>query len=101
MARQSDYPWFNEKKWLAVRPVVFDRDGYACTVCGDTGDDPNNRLTVDHTKPLMLFTQQDIESDLAYDPDHLTTMCNRCNGTKKHRVLVRNSGRNIRFYQKS
>jgi 5-methylcytosine-specific restriction endonuclease McrA len=99
VSRKKDYPWWDEKKWLAVRPLIIERDGYACTNCGDTGEDKNNPLTVDHVYPLALFNDDDITLGRAYDPNNLTTLCNICNGTKKHHQLVRTSGRNPRFYK--
>lgn len=52
------------KKW---RQKILARDKYACTICGS-----NERLEVDHIKPISLFP------DLALSLENGRTLCHEC-----------------------
>ena len=66
--------WMVRRKgWMLVRrqlsPLVFQRDGYRCRLCGATND-----LQVDHILALAHGGSNHIEN--------LQTLCKRCNNTK-------------------
>lgn len=61
-------------EWHALREQVFERDGWACTYCGDPSD-----LHCDHIMPLV----QGGKSTL----DNLTTACRACNCGKSGRTV--------------
>ncbi len=61
--------------WLAMRASVFERDGFACTYCGDA-DGP---LHCDHVVPVSRGGTNDI--------DNLATACFRCNCSKGAKLL--------------
>ncbi|MGD7734137.1 HNH endonuclease [Propionibacteriaceae bacterium G57] len=65
-------------------PAVMQRDGYQCVACGATDD-----LTVDHVKPVDLFTEDDWAGDLGHDIDQCVTLCRSCNSTKGARTKFR------------
>lgn len=99
-SRKSTYPWWNEAKWKAVTPIVKQRDDYACVSCGSVGSDNKvNPLTVDHIYPLSLFNDDEIKSDLAYDPNNLETLCNYCNGMKQNKLNVRQNWKDESWFQ--
>jgi 5-methylcytosine-specific restriction endonuclease McrA len=52
-----------------LRWAIFERDGYACGVCGSRSD-----LTVDHVSPVIVGGRD--------EPDNLRTLCRRCNSFK-------------------
>lgn len=64
--------------WRRQRQRVIERDGHACTKCGDTED-----LTADHIDPHAM-TNKDTVTD-----DELATLCRTCNGRKSDLVAVR------------
>lgn len=55
--------------WAKLRAAVFERDGYACTYCGDTAD-----LACDHILPVSRGGGNEMEN--------LTTACRTCNSSK-------------------
>lgn len=57
------------KKWRALRAQIFERDGHACTYCGDV-----ENLCCDHILPLIQGGTN--------DPENLTTACRTCNSSK-------------------
>jgi len=57
-------------EWKALRKRVFERDGFCCTYCGQSG----GRLECDHIHPLSKGGSN--------DEDNLTTACNTCNRSK-------------------
>lgn len=61
------------KNWLAIRPVVFERDGYTCVYCGATDD-----LAADHIYPQSKGGSDDL--------DNLQTLCRSCNSRKGTRA---------------
>jgi 5-methylcytosine-specific restriction endonuclease McrA len=69
-----------DARWKALVPLIKDRDNNQCTQCGSEED-----LTIDHVKPLSLFTPQDYEDGKDYDPDYLVTLCRHCNSIKQAR----------------
>ncbi len=82
------------RRWDAVAAEVKDRDGYQCVVCGATED-----LTVDHTKPVSLFDQDDWENERQFNADELATFCRSCNARKGNRTAaVRLTWLNPRFF---
>jgi hypothetical protein len=56
-------------KWRALRAQIFERDGHACTYCGDV-----ENLCCDHILPLIQGGSN--------DPENLTTACRTCNSSK-------------------
>jgi hypothetical protein len=56
-----------------VRRAVYERDGYACVVCGTT-----NGLSLDHVVPWSLGGSDEAEN--------LQTLCVPCNSRKGNRV---------------
>jgi hypothetical protein len=57
----------------SVRQAVFDRDGYACLLCGATDD-----LTLDHIRPWSLGGPDTVRN--------LRVLCRPCNSRKGARV---------------
>jgi len=57
-----------------VRWAIFQRDGYACTVCGSRSD-----LTIDHVHPVSLGGSNDLSN--------LRTLCRSCNSAKGARLV--------------
>lgn len=66
--------------WQELRAKVFERDGYACTYCGDGND-----LTCDHVVPLVRGGTNDL--------DNLTTACRPCNSSKGAKLMSEWGGR--------
>lgn len=64
-------PW---SQWRDIRQAVFDRDGFACTYCGDAA----STLECDHIIPLSQGGSNDLEN--------LTTACMRCNRSKRDKT---------------
>ena len=58
------------RRWVLVRRMVFNRDGYRCRLCGRPG-----RLECDHVRPLH-------RGGAPYDPANLQTLCRRCHVEK-------------------
>lgn len=59
--------------WRALRQAVFERDGFACTYCGDDRD-----LACDHIIPRSRGGRDEMEN--------LTTACKPCNSSKSDRT---------------
>lgn len=53
---------------------IFERDGYACRICGYMQD-----LTIDHIQPLS--------KNGSNDKSNLWTLCRKCNGKKKDKII--------------
>ena len=60
-------------EWEVIRFQIFERDGFACTYCGETEE-----LACDHIVPL-------VQGGLS-TPDNLTTACRACNSEKSGRT---------------
>ena len=58
----------NRTRWSAIRPAVFQRDGYRCVMCGGAG-----RLECDHITPMQREPGQD-----PYDINGLQALCRAC-----------------------
>lgn len=71
----------SEAEWYSLRAEAFERDGYACTYCGDT-DGPHE---VDHVVPLSRGGASTIEN--------LTVACRSCNASKKDKLVSEWAGR--------
>lgn len=80
MSRHS----IDDRAWRKLCEQIKERDGWQCAICGSTED-----LTVDHVKPLDLFSSAEWEAGLDRNPDNLCTLCRRCNGRKSNRVSYR------------
>lgn len=72
----SKIPWYHinmprviQSGWYAMRWFIFERDEFACQVCGQTA--PSARLEVDH-----LIEVSEGGTD---DPANLRTLCFACN----------------------
>lgn len=61
--------------WAAITQAVFERDGYACTYCGDEPGD----LHCDHVVPLSRGGSSHMSN--------LTTACAPCNLDKGSKLL--------------
>jgi 5-methylcytosine-specific restriction endonuclease McrA len=61
--------------WTAITQAVFERDGYACTYCGDEPGD----LHCDHVIPLSRGGSSQMSN--------LTTACASCNLDKGSKLL--------------
>ena len=61
-------PLFSNRRWLAVRRAVFNRDGWRCRACGAPG-----RLECDHIVPLHVDPLQD-----PFDIDGCQSLCFSC-----------------------
>lgn len=73
-ARQTKRRSLMPEDWFEVRARVFVRDGYICTYCGTTTDDPH----CDHITPLSRGGSS--------DESNLTTSCRSCNTSKGART---------------
>lgn len=58
----------------ALRPIIFERDGFHCLRCFSTAD-----LTLDHIVPRS--------EDGADDPENLQTLCRSCNSSKGTKTI--------------
>ena len=61
-------------EWHILRAIILERDGQACTYCGDT-----RKLHVDHKLPIASGGSNDFEN--------LVTCCARCNLSKGKKLL--------------
>jgi len=61
--------------WVSITRTVFERDGYACTYCGDEPGD----LHCDHVVPLSRGGSSEL--------NNLTTACAPCNIDKGSKLL--------------
>lgn len=61
--------------WDELRSRVIERDGADCRYCGGEADPPH----IDHIVPLARGGSSDIEN--------LTVACQRCNSSKKDKLL--------------
>lgn len=68
-------PVLKTRRWQALRHVILERDGYACTCCGTR----RWRLEIDHVQPVRTHPE------LAFSPANLATLCPRCH-TRKTRT---------------
>lgn len=57
------------RKWREWRLAVYERDNYACVLCGDN---KGGNLEADHMKPRYLFPE------LTFDIDNGRTLCKPC-----------------------
>ena len=57
----------NQKRWLAVRRLVLNRDKFRCAKCGLH----NGRLEVHHKISLKHGGEK-------YEPENLQTLCKKC-----------------------
>lgn len=73
--RANSLSVLNIKAWIRLRKVVFDRDNYTCTYCGNKSE----KLECDHIIPISKGGLDDIEN--------LTTSCLRCNRQKKDKTV--------------
>lgn len=64
-----------KEKWRSLRNVVFDRNGFKCTYCGDEKDP----FECDHIHPVAKGSSHDLSN--------LTTACKRCNASKRDRTI--------------
>lgn len=66
MAGKLGQKIYRSKAWAVVRRVVFERDGYRCTMCGVPG-----RLECDHIEPIEKGGDW-------FALDNLRTLCRSC-----------------------
>lgn len=64
----------SDKEWRRLREIVFARDDYTCTYCGDAESD----LHCDHVHPLSRGGKSVL--------DNLTTACAFCNISKGNKT---------------
>lgn len=62
----------NDPRWKEAKRLCHDRDGWACTECGET-----ERLEADH------ITRLSDAPELAFDLDNLQTLCDQCHDEKE------------------
>ena len=72
----------DQRRWRAVRLLVFKRDSYRCQGCGVTGV----RFECDHV--ISMWTNPDQNP---YDLDGLQTLCKDCHH-EKSRSEIRGQG---------
>lgn len=60
--------------WFKARRVVFERDAFTCTYCGEHG----GKLECDHVFPRSRGGTDDL--------DNLTTACRTCNRSKRDKT---------------
>lgn len=65
----SDRPYGPE--WQITRKAVFERDGYTCQYCGQSG----GILECDHIEPVAAGG--------SHEPENLATACFKCNRAKR------------------
>ena len=66
--RKGERP--SRRQWGKVRLAVFDRDGWACVLCGKAG-----RLEADHVTPLD-------DGGALYDLANIQSLCRACHFAK-------------------
>lgn len=74
----------NPKEWGELRDMVFKRDNYTCTYCGQHG----GRLECDHINPVA--------NGGSHDASNLTTSCFSCNRAKSDKVVSIAEWRSVR-----
>jgi 5-methylcytosine-specific restriction endonuclease McrA len=67
-------------EWNRLREMVLDRDGFACTYCGDPDD-----LCADHVVPLSRNGTN--------EESNLVACCRPCNSSKRDKLLSEWGGR--------
>jgi 5-methylcytosine-specific restriction endonuclease McrA len=71
--------------WEAIKPVVWERDGWICGYCGNWLErkhpDASHDATVDH-----IVAKENGGTDQL---ENLISACRRCNGIKSDRVVTR------------
>ena len=70
-----DAPRPPDEIWRELRAVVFERDGYVCTYCGDAAAN----LECDHIVPVIKGGPSVLSN--------LTTACFRCNRSKGRKTV--------------
>ncbi len=90
MSRQSS----RGAKWERLKPLVWKRDNWTCTSCGNWLErehpDAAHDATVDHVTPKTAGGRDEL--------DNLTAMCRRCNGIKQDKAVVRVDWYNPRWF---
>lgn len=69
--------------WSKQRRKCLERDGRACRVCGQSGDEMSREPAVHHVTPRSRF--DDSEWRTYNDLDNLVTLCHSCHGTLEGR----------------
>ena len=65
---------YDSRRWRTfTRPIVIERDGGLCRVCGGRGD------VVDHVVPIELLLQLGLDP---FDPRECQLLCAGCSGRK-------------------
>jgi len=63
-------------EWSEIRAIVFERDNFTCSYCGERG----GKLECDHVHPLSKGGSNEL--------DNLTTACFKCNRSKHSKTLA-------------
>lgn len=79
-----DTGFYGSAKWRKVRDSIKIRDKMTCRECGCpiTG-----RYIVDHIEPVTVANVHDW--DIAYNPDNLQLLCQRCHNAKTFNKQIR------------
>lgn len=67
--------WIRQDKRLAI----YHRDGFTCVYCGDSAEDADTTLSLDHVLAHELGGSN--------EESNLVTACTTCNSAKAHRTL--------------
>jgi 5-methylcytosine-specific restriction endonuclease McrA len=67
-----------------LRDAIYKNDGHRCVKCGS-----NKQLTIDHIQPIAVGGTN--------CPSNLQTLCNRCNGRKRHHIDIRTYQRPVYY----
>lgn len=73
----SSNPFYKTTEWKALRTRVLQRDGYRCTICGNSVAG-RGKARVDHIQPRKTH------SHLAMNPNNLRSLCIDCDA-QSHR----------------
>lgn len=69
-----------DKRWQIKREMVLKRDGFHCTICGNT-----ERLVVHHKQYHFVEKLGTFREPWDYNTKYLTTLCDSCHN-RGHRL---------------
>jgi 5-methylcytosine-specific restriction endonuclease McrA len=76
-----------DKRWLAKRHIVLERDNRHCSICGSS-----EKLVVHHKQYHFITKLRKFSEPWDYDDKYLITLCESCHyrGHHKFEVPVKN-----------